>query len=146
MNLSYPSPRLDECPAQDPAPASCGGRGACAQGRITMSFLTAFTPGVLRAISAARLRSAVLLAKPDNCTVPLSVSTLIDMALTVGSSANLALTRVVMVASSTYSPTVDWSRVTAQPTAVKASRPERARVAAVRSEERRGGKEGRDLE
>ena len=58
------------------------------------------------ASSWARLRSAELFANPESCTWPRSVSTLIDIALTTGSSANFALTRAVTVASSTYSPTV----------------------------------------
>jgi hypothetical protein len=42
-----------------------------------------------------------LLAKPDNITVPFSVSTLMDAASTCGFSTKRLLTRAVMVASST---------------------------------------------
>ena len=54
---------------------------------------------------------------------------LLAVALTVGSSANLALTRVVMVASSMYSPIVDWSRVTAHPARFVPSSPVRTNAA-----------------
>lgn len=66
-----------------------------------MLLRTDTTPFTLRASDSARSFSAWLLAKPDSCTVPFNVSTLIDVAATFLSSANLALTAVVMPASST---------------------------------------------
>jgi hypothetical protein len=49
---------------------------------------------------SALSRSLALLAKPDNITVPLRVSTLIDEPATFLSSKKRALTLVVMAASS----------------------------------------------
>jgi hypothetical protein len=57
-----------------------------------MSLRTSATPFVLRARRSAVMRSSLDLAKPDSCTTPFSVSTLMAIALTVGSSANLAFT------------------------------------------------------
>jgi hypothetical protein len=65
-----------------------------------MSFLTVRTPLVLRARYSAWAFSAFDLAKPDSCTVPLSVSTLMEAASTVLSSTNLAFTAVVVAVSS----------------------------------------------
>src|SRR3569833_3720034 len=94
-------------------------RASTAYGLTTMSFLTAFTFGTLRAIDSAVSRSVAFLAKPESWTVPFSVSTLIAMALTTGLSANRALTWVVFVDLSTNCPTVDCSRVTAHPPIVR---------------------------
>jgi len=56
--------------------------------------------------ATARSFSACDFAKPVSCTVPLSVSTPMLVAATVGSLANFAFTSVVTRASSTYSPAV----------------------------------------
>ena len=48
-----------------------------------MSLRTDTTPFTLRASSSARSFSAADLAKPESCTTPFSVSTLIAIALTV---------------------------------------------------------------
>ena len=80
-----------------------------------ISFFTLLTPLTLRAMDAAALRSAASFAKPDSITVPLSVSTLIAAALTSLLSTKRAFTAAVIALSSTYSPTVDWPRLTAQP-------------------------------
>ena len=55
------------------------------------------------------------LAKPDSITVPFSVSTLMLVASTCLLSTKRDFTAVVMLASSTYAPTVSCLRVTAQP-------------------------------
>src|SRR5258708_25396681 len=77
-----------------------------------MLLRTSRTFLVVRAISAARAFSDSDFAKPDSCTVPFRVSTLMEVAETLLSSAILAFTAVVMPASSTYEPTVCWSRAT----------------------------------
>ena len=47
--------------------------------------------------------------------MPLSVSTLMAVASTLLASTKRAFTAVVIAVSSTYWPTVDWLRLTAQP-------------------------------
>ena len=66
-----------------------------------MSLRTERTFLLARAICSAWLFSAVLLAKPESCTIPFRVSTLMEPAETILSSMNLALMAVVMAASST---------------------------------------------
>src|SRR5262245_1839461 len=72
-----------------------------------MSFFTAFTPGVLRAICSALSASRALLAVPLRRTVPWLVSTLIFEAETSLSRIIAVLTLVVMAESSTAAP-VFW--------------------------------------
>src|SRR5690349_1214464 len=50
-----------------------------------MSFFTDFTPFTPRAISPAFVMSPGWATKPDSCTVPLNVSTLISVDFRVGS-------------------------------------------------------------
>ena len=65
-----------------------------------MLFLTARTPSTLLAKLSALLISSLEFAKPLNCTVPLKVSTLIAVALTIESSNSLAFTFAVIAESS----------------------------------------------
>ena len=78
-------------------------------------------------------RSAALFAKPDSITVPLSVSTLMELASTSLLSTKRALTEVVIAASSIYAPALSWPRVTAQPEAVTIANTARNEVSLVRS-------------
>ena len=81
-----------------------------------MSFLTLFTPETPRATSVALLMPACELTKPLNCTEPLNVSTLISVALVIGSLTKAAFTLAVMAESSIYYAVPAVLAVDAQPT------------------------------
>jgi hypothetical protein len=70
------------------------------QGRTTIWFLTDFTPLTFMAMLSAVFFSTEFFAKPESITSPLRVSTLIAAASTFLSSIILALTWVLIAASS----------------------------------------------
>lgn len=80
-----------------------------------MSFLTDFTPLTLPATSTALLMLAWELTKPLSCTTPLKVSTLVSADFSEGSLKTAALTFVVRIVSSRYSPVPSFVGVAAQP-------------------------------
>src|SRR3569832_1949177 len=70
-------------------------RAPTAYGLTTMSFLTAFTFGTLRAIDSAVSRSVAFLAKPESWTVPNNETTKNNKTQTTRQTANQAMTWVV---------------------------------------------------
>lgn len=86
-----------------------------------MSLLTAPTPLVVRASSAALAIPARLLTNPVSWTVSLKGSTLISADFSVGSLKIAALTLVVIMVSSTYSSVLSRVVVPAQPSRAASS-------------------------
>src|SRR5476649_2808632 len=82
---------------------------------MRMSFLTDVTPLMPMASWTARDIDDCELTKPLSCTTPLNVSTLTSVAFTCASSANTALTFVVIQLSVTYSPVPSCVGVDMQP-------------------------------
>ena len=90
--------------------------------RTTRSFFTFVTPSVLRAIWPARTLVALLSTNPLNWTTFLNVVTSICIDFRAGSFSSAALTLVVMVESSMYSPAVSRPDVASQAATVNNSR------------------------